>query len=124
MKETKKNSENVFGAQKSKISDKSLLLQLLGNTPLFKILDFMIDNKGMDFTKSDISKGAGISRASLFNYWKELELYGIVKVTRQFGKTKLYTLNSQNLITKRILDLEKALISKALEKKEKLVVSA
>ena len=124
MKETKKNSEKFFGAQKSKISDKSLLLQLLGDTPLFKILDFMIDNKGMDFTKSDISKGAGISRASLFNYWKELELYGIVKVTRQFGKTKLYTLNSQNLITKRILDLEKALISKALEKKEKLVVSA
>ena len=106
------------------MKEKSLLIQLLGDMPLFKILDFMIDNKGMDFTKSDISKGAGISRASLFNYWKELELYGIVKVTRQFGKTKLYTLNSQNLITKRILDLEKALISKTLEKEDQIIVSA
>ena len=46
-------------------------------------------------------------------------MYGIVRVTRQFGKAKLYTLNSNNIITKRILDLEKALISKALEKEQK-----
>ena len=98
------------------MEEKSLLLQLTGDMPLFRIIDFLVENKGMDFTKTDISEGAEISRASLFNYWKELELHGIVKVTRQFGKTKLYTLNSKSLITKRILDLEKALISEALEK--------
>lgn len=98
------------------MKEKSLLLQLTGEMPLFKIIDFLVENKGMDFTKSDIAKGAKISRASLFNYWKGLETHGIVKVTRQFGKTKLYTLNSKSIITKRILDLEKALISEALEK--------
>jgi len=99
--------------------EKSLLLQLTGEMPLFKIIDFLIENKGIDFSKKDIAEGAEISRASLFNYWNELEMYGIVRVTRQFGKTKLYTLNSNNIITKRILDLEKALISKALEKEQK-----
>ena len=105
---------------------KSLLLNLTGEMPLFKIIDFLVDNKGMDFTKLDISRGAGISRGSLFNYWNGLESYGIVKVTRQFGKTKLYTIDSKNIIAKRILDLEKALISKALEKEQEkeLLVSA
>lgn len=98
------------------MKDKSLLLQLTGEMPLFKIVDFLVENKGMDFTKSDIAKGAKISRASLFNYWKELEIHRLIKVTRQFGKTKLYTLNPKSMITKRILDLEKALISEALEK--------
>ncbi len=94
--------------------------------PLFKIIDFLVENKGMDFTKSDIARGAKISRASLFSYWKELEKREIVRVTRQFGKTRLYTLNSKSIITKRILDLEKALISEALEKEvhKKVLVRA
>ena len=106
------------------MKERSLLLRLTGDMPLFRIIDFLVENKGMDFTKLDIIIGAEISRASLFNYWKELEKLDIVKVTRQFGKTKLYTLNSQSLITKRILALEKALISEALKKpvgKEMLV---
>ena len=95
---------------------KSLLLQLTGEMPLFKILDFLVDNKGVDFTKKEIAEGAGISRASLFNYWNEIDKHKIVRTTRSFGKTRLYTLNTERIITKRILDLEKALISEALGK--------
>ena len=101
------------------MKDKSLLLRLTGDMPLFKIIDFLLENKGMDFSKADIVHGAEISRASLFNYWNEIEKHGIVKVTRSFGKTKLYTLNSKNPITKRIIELEKALIRDALEKAKK-----
>ena len=95
--------------------EKSLLLQLTGELPLFKIVDFLVDNKGMDFSKKDIAEGADISRASLFNYWPELEEKGIVKVTRKFGNTKLYTLNSNSPITKKILELEMTLIRHAME---------
>lgn len=99
--------------------EKSLLLNLTGEMPLFKIIDFLLENKGMDFSKSDISKGAEISRASLFNYWNEVEKHGIVKVTRSFGKTRLYTLNTKNPITQRIIELEKSLISEAMSKANK-----
>ena len=98
------------------MQEKSLLLELTGEMPLFKVIDFLLDNKGMDFSKSDIAKGAEISRASLFNYWKELERHGIVRVTRRFGKTKLYTLNSKNPVTQKIIDLEKTLIAEAMGK--------
>ena len=93
----------------------SLLIRLTGNMPLFRIIDFFVDNKGLDFTKKDITIGAEISKASLFNYWPELETRGIVKVTRTFGKTKLYTLNSGNPLTQKILELEAALIRQAMD---------
>jgi len=106
------------------MEEKSLLLSLTGDMPLFRIIDFLLENKSMDYSKSEISKGAGISRASLFNYWQEIEKYGIVKVTRRFGKTKLYTLNVKNQVTQRIIELEKSLIAEAMDKavKNKIVL--
>lgn len=104
------------------MQEKSLLLQLTGEMPLFKILDFLVDNKGLDFTKKEIANGAEVSRASLFNYWDELEKYGIVKVTRTFGKTKLYTLNTESPITRKILELESTLIRQAMIKTQKKAI--
>lgn len=104
------------------MTEKSLLLNLTGDLPLFKIVDFLLENKGMDFSKKDIAKGAEISRASLFNYWSQLEMHGIVKVTRSFGKTKLYTLNSKNPVTQKIIELERTLIAEALEANKKEIV--
>jgi len=96
--------------------EKSLLLKFLGENPIFKIIDFLIENKGIDVTKKEIIEGAGISRAALFKYWNQLESQEIVLVTRKFGKTKLYTLNSKNPIVKKLLELESILIGKALDK--------
>ena len=108
------------------MQEKSLLLNLTGDMPLFRIIDFLLENKGMDFSKLDISRGAGISRASLFNYWGEIERYGVVKVTRSFGKTKLYTLNVKTPVTQKIIELEKTLIAetinKAYNKKKEITV--
>ena len=95
--------------------EKSLLLKFLGENPVFKIIDFLIENKGIDLSKKDIIEGAGISRATLFNYWEQIEEQGIVIVTRKFGKTKLYTLNSKNPIVKKLLELESLFISKVLD---------
>ena len=96
--------------------EKSLLLQFQGDNPILRIIDFMLENKGLDLTKSDIVKGANVSRAALFKYWKEIERFGLVKETRRFGKTKLYILNSENKIVKRLMDLELELIKNAMDK--------
>jgi len=95
--------------------EKSLLITFLGENPIFKIVDFLIENKGTDLTKKQIIEGAGISRASLFNHWEQIEEQGIVIVTRKFGKTKLYTLNSKNPIIKKLLELESVLIRRSLD---------
>ncbi len=104
--------------------EKSLLIKFLGENPVFKIIDFLIENKGMDLSKKDIIEGAGISKATLFNYWEQIEEQEIVMITRKFGKTKLYTLNSKNPIVKKLLELESLLISKALDSHRSIEVSA
>lgn len=104
--------------------EKSLLIKFLGENPLFKIVDFLIENKGLDMTKKEIIEGAGISRAALFKYWRQLEEQEIVLVTRKFGKTKLYTLNSKSLIVRKLLELESVLIGKALDKHKLIEISA
>lgn len=103
--------------------EKSLLIKFLGENPVFKIIDFLIENKGMDLSKKDIIEGAEISKATLFNYWEQIEEQGIVIVTRKFGKTKLYTLNSKNPIVKKLLELESLFISKALDNRRAIEVS-
>ena len=97
--------------------NKSLLLEFLGDNPLFRIIDFLIENKGLDVTKKEIIEGTGISRAALFKYWGRIESQDIVIVTRRFGKTKLYQLNTGNPIIRKLLELESALIGKALDKR-------
>ncbi|MEK6960486.1 MAG: hypothetical protein AABX47_04895 [Nanoarchaeota archaeon] len=111
------------------MENQSLLLGLTGDMPLFRIIDFLVENKGLDFSKKDISEGAGLSRASLFNHWPRIERFGLVKVTRSFGKTKLYSLNTDNPLTKKILELEVTLIRQAMavaaeQKKETAIARA
>ena len=104
--------------------EKSLLIRFLGENPIFKIIDFLIENKGIDVTKKEIIEGAEISRAALFKYWKQIEEQEIVIVTRKFGKTKLYTLNAKNPIIRKLLELESILIGKALERQQTVKVAA
>lgn len=102
----------------------SIFRDVFGNNPTMKVLDFLIENKGIDFSKKEIIEGAGISKDTLFNYWQEIEEQQIVIVTRKFGKTKLYTLNSKNLIVKKLLELEGLLIEGALNQKKTISVHA
>ncbi|MFH1423272.1 MAG: hypothetical protein ABIH42_11250, partial [Planctomycetota bacterium] len=55
---------------------------------------------------------------TVLNNWKQLEEYGIIKVTRQFGKTKLYTLDEESKTTKALLRLEMALADHAAPKQK------
>ena len=103
--------------------EKSLLVKFLGENPIFKIIDFLIENKGLDVTKKEIIEGAEISRASLFKVWKQLEEQEIVTAKRQFGKTKLYSLNSKNPLVRKLLELESILIGKALTKQITLKIT-
>ena len=85
------------------------------DNPMTRIVDFLIENKGFDYSKEEISKGSGVSRTTLFKYWARLEKFGIVKVTRTYGKTKLYTLNTGSELVKELLKLEFELIKQSMD---------
>lgn len=89
--------------------DKSVLLEYFGEQPMLRILDFLIENKIFDYSKKQIMEEVGISKVTFFKYFKKLEDLGLVSVTRKFGKTKLYTLNESNSLTKQFITMELAL---------------
>ena len=62
--------------------EKSLLIQFIGDNPATRIIDFLIENKGMDYSKSEIAEGARISRAALFKHWNKIEKFNLIKITK------------------------------------------
>jgi len=77
--------------------------------PIFKILDFFVDNLAFDYSKTNIAEGAGISRTTLFSVWKTLEETDMVTQTREVGRAKMYKLNLKNPMAQKFLELERAI---------------
>ena len=102
-------------------SDKSLLVNMLGSSPEMRILDFFLDNKLFDFSKKEIIEETGMSKATFYAHWEKLEKSGIIKVSRKFGKARLYELNLENPLVKQLLVMEKQLIKFAAEKYTKKI---
>lgn len=99
----------------------SLLLQLMGKSPLLAIVDVLIDNKGLDLNKSEIMKESGLSRGTFFKFWPLMERNELVKKTRNLGRIEMFMLNSSNPIVEKLLELESFLIARSLETKHKKI---
>jgi hypothetical protein len=92
------------------MEDETLFIKFFGTkNPVLKVLDFLIDNEAFDHSKTDITKGAGISRATLFNIWDILVKNGIVTATREVGRAKMYKLDKANPIVKKFMELDDAI---------------
>jgi len=101
----------------------SNIIIFFGDSPFIKMLDVFIDNIGSDYSKKDIQELAGISKGALFKHWHKLEKFELIKITRVFGNTKLYTLNKNSQIVKDLMKLEMNLIE-VTSPKEKAKVLA
>ena len=68
-----------------------------------------MDNKAYDYSKTDIAKGAGISRTTLFSVWENLEKNSLVIETREVGRAKMYKLNLKNPVVRKFIELDNAI---------------
>ena len=86
----------------------SNFLEVFGESPLIKVLDFFLDNDVYDYTKSDVFKETGVSRVTLQEIFDDLERKGIIKKTRVSGKSQMYQLNKETSIVQNLIkfDLE------------------
>ena len=74
----------------------TILVEFFGNYPIIKVIDFLLENRGFDYSKAEIAKNAEIGIATLHQLWDKLEKFGVVKETRKYGNTRLYMLNEEN----------------------------
>ena len=83
---------------------KTAFLQVFGDSPMLKVLDFLIVNEDFDYSMTDIASQSGVGYSTLKLFWKKLEESKIVKQTRVVGKAKMYRLNFENLVVKKFRD--------------------
>lgn len=92
-----------------------MLLEVIGDSVINRIMDFLIEGRGLDYTKKDIADGCEISRPTLYIVLPLLVKERIVKPTRVLGKVQLYALNEASDKAKILLKLEEMLLAKSFE---------
>lgn len=107
------------------MKDKSAFIDFVGDTPATRLLDFLITGRNFDYTLTDLSKKAGISWTTLNRILPKLIADNIIIETRKIGRIKLYKINIDNGIVKKIIDTYQAILVNQLKKfdKKELVVN-
>lgn len=99
--------------------DGTILAELFGNYPIIRVIDFLLENRGFDYSKAEIAKNAGIGIATLHQLWNKLERFGVIKGTRKYGNTGLYMLNEESEFVKMLKILVIKLAKEDFEKNVK-----
>ena len=90
--------------------DPSPFIDLVGNIPAMKIVDFLICNSPYNYNKTQIAENTGMSRKTLYNAWIILEQFNIVRTISSDKRTRFYVLNKDNQVTKYLIKLHASTI--------------
>lgn len=93
----------------------TLFRKALGDTPKIRVLEFLIEGRELDYSISDIAEGAEIGRTTLFRIWEDLTKSQMITPTRQIGNARLYKLNLNNVLVKKLTEIFDSII---LQKKK------
>ena len=96
--------------------NKTIFREALGDTPVIRVLGFLIEGRGLDYSLSDIAENAYIGWSTLHRIWGKLVKLEIVKPTREIGRAKLFKLNEQNPAIKELIKVYDTLLYQESEK--------
>ena len=92
--------------EQSGLDKDSIFVEIFGNSPIIKILDFLITFADFDYPLTEIAKNAGVSYSTLQTLWGNLVRNNIVIKTRRVGKSDLYKLNTKNPAVRQLIKLD------------------
>ena len=92
------------------MKNETIFIEVFGNNPIIKVLDFLITFQLFDYPLTEIAKNSGVSYSTLQTFWEKLERNKIVVKTRRVGKSDLYKLNTNNPAIKQLIKLDWNLI--------------
>jgi predicted transcriptional regulator len=98
------------------MEEKSLFIEFMGDYPTIRVLDYLLTERELDFSITDIAKNAGIGRATLYRIWDNLIKNKIIVHTRDIGKAKLFKLNTENPKIKKLIEINDLLTLEELKK--------
>ena len=91
---------------KNGLENNSVLVEVFGNNPTIKVLDFLITFADFDYPLTEIAKNSGVSYSTMQTFWHKLEINNIVIKTRRVGKSNMYKLNTNNPAVKELIRLD------------------
>lgn len=92
------------------MKNETVFIEVFGNNPVIKVLDFLITFQLFDYPLTEIAKNSEVSYSTLQTFWPKLEKNKIVVKTRRVGKSDLYKLNTDNPAIKQLMRLDWNLI--------------
>ncbi len=109
------------------MEETTIFREALGNSPVIRVLDFLIEGRGLDYSLTDIAENSSIGWTTLHRIWDRLVRLKIVVPTREIGNARLYKLNEDNPAVKDMVKLYDTLLFQETEnyfsKKAKVLVS-
>ena len=98
--------------------EKSMLLEVIGDTPENRTIDFLLEGKGIDYSITDIAEGCGVSRPTIYKILPKLVKEKVVLAARKIGNITLYRLNEQNEKVRALMKLEEILLRESFNQAE------
>ena len=98
------------------MEEKSLFVEFMGASPMIKVMDYLITERELDFSITDMAENAGIGRATLYRIWDDLIENKIILHTRDIGKAKLFKLNVEDSKIKKLIEIYDMLTVEELRK--------
>lgn len=94
----------------------SIFLQVYGDNPKLRVLDFLITFQDYDYSMKDIAKQAEVGYTTLKEFWPEFVKRNIVKKTRIIGNAKMFKLNTENPEVKQFMKFYWLVIDRETDK--------
>lgn len=88
------------------MEQETIFVQIFGNNPVVKVLDFLITFQAFDYPLTEIAKNSRISYSTLQTFWDKLIRNRIVIKTRRVGKSDLFKLNTENPAVQQLIKLD------------------
>ncbi len=111
-------------SNKNGLDNNSVFIEVFGNSPIIKVLDFLVTFADFDYPLTEIAKNSGVSYSTLQSLWHRLEKNNIVIKTRRVGKSDLYKINIENPAVKELIKLDwKLTKNSSPEQKHEIIVS-
>jgi hypothetical protein len=98
------------------MKETTIFTEALGDSPVIRVLDFLIEGRGLDYSLSDIAENSNIGWTTLHRIWGKLVGLRIVIPTREIGRAKLFKLNEKNPAVKELIKLYDTLLYQETEK--------
>lgn len=102
-----------------------MTLEILVYESLAKLVEFLLENPVMDYSKTDLANEVGVSRSTLYRRWDVLEQLSIIRESRKYQNIQLYRLDVDSPIVNELGRLKRRLEDEVnIEKRRDLAALA